>query len=124
MFILLVIVWVLNYVAGIYHLYWSVYEFDSLVHFLAGASVSLFFLWFYFYSGFFNSQKKNLTKFLLISILGAMFIAVSWEIFELLLGEALVQKSEYAYDTSLDLIMVFLGTMVGCFYAYLKNEQS
>ncbi|MEK7117042.1 MAG: hypothetical protein AAB837_02670 [Patescibacteria group bacterium] len=121
MFVLLIIVGTLHLIANIFHLYWSVYEFDSLVHFIAGAALSLSFLWLYFYSGFFNSQKRNLTKFLIISILGAIFIVVSREIFELLLGEALIQKSEYLYDTSLDLIMSFLGAIAGSFYAHLKE---
>lgn len=124
MFILLVIVWALNYVAGVYHLYWSVYEFDSLVHFLAGTSISLFFLWLYFYSGFFNPQEKKITKFFVISIFSTMFVAVSWEFFEFILGEALLQKATYPYDTMMDLIMGFLGAIAGCFYGFLKNEQS
>ena len=66
-FILFMVVGVLPRVATVYHLYWSVYEFDSPVHFIAGASLSLF-LYGFFYSGFFNSQNKSLTKFFLISI--------------------------------------------------------
>lgn len=124
MFILSVIVGVFHYVATAYHLYWFIREFDSLVHFIAGVAISLFFLWLYFYSCFFNPPKRNLTKFLIISILGAIFVAVFWEIFELLLGETLIQKTEYAYDTSLDLIMVFLGAMAGCFYGYLKEYNA
>ena len=108
-FILFMVVGVLHRVATVYHLYWSVYEFDSPVHFIAGASLSLFFIWLYFYSGFFNSQNKSLTKFFLISIFGTMFVAVSWEVFEFILGEALLQKVTYPYDTMMDLIMDFLG---------------
>lgn len=50
-----------------------------------------------------------------------MFVAISWEIHELILGEVLIQKAEYAYDTSLDLTMDFLGILVACFYAYIKE---
>lgn len=121
---MLVVVGVLNYIATIYHLYWSIYEFDGVVHFLAGAAFSLFFLWLYFFSGFFNPQKISLAKFLLISILGTMFVAVSWEIYELTLGEALIQKSEYPYDTMMDLLMGFFGAVAACFYAYLRKYES
>jgi hypothetical protein len=120
-FLLLVTVGILNYIAVIYHLYWAVGEFDSVVHFFGGASISSFFLWFYFYSGFFNPQKRDLYKFLVIAILGAMTVAVFWEIFELMLGEASIKKSEYPFDTSLDLIMDFLGALGTCFYGYLKE---
>lgn len=115
---------VLNYVASIYHLYWSIYEFDSLVHFLGGAAGSVFFLWLYFFSGFFNPQQRNLTKFLIVSIIGTIFVSISWEIFELFLGEAVMNKAEYPYDTMMDLIMDFLGALSSCFYGYLKQYDS
>lgn len=113
----------LNYIAGLYHLYWSVYEFDSLVHFLGGATLSAFFLWLYFFSGFFNPSKRNLFKFLVVATVGSMFVAVVWEIYELFLGEAIMNKAEYPYDTTLDIIMDFLGTLAVCFYGYLKEEK-
>jgi len=123
MFILLVIVGVLNYIATIYHLFWSTSEFDSVVHFFAGAALSFFFLWLYFFSGLFNPQKRNLAKFLLISVLGAMFVAISWEIYELILGEVLIQKLEYPYDTMMDITMDFLGAVAACFYAFIRENN-
>lgn len=122
MFVLLMIVGVLNYVATIYHLYWFIYEFDSIVHFLAGATASLLFLWLYFFSGFFNPQKRNLKQFLIIAVTGMMSIAVFWEIFELFLGEVVLQKAEYPYDTMMDLIMDFLGAVSASFYAFIREK--
>lgn len=124
MFFLLAVVGVLNYIATVNHLYWFVYEFDSAVHFLSGATLSAFFLWLYFFSGFFNPPNRDLKKFFFVSVLGVVLVAVSWEVYELFLGEAAVQKAEYAYDTSLDLIMDFLGAMAFCFYGYLKEVES
>ena len=37
-------------------------EFDSVVHFFGGTTLGAFFLWFYFFSGFFVPQKRDLTK--------------------------------------------------------------
>lgn len=124
MFVLLFIAGILNLVATIYHLYWSIYEFDSTVHFFGGATLSAFFLWLYFFSGFFDPQKRNLTKFLTVAIVGAMLVAVSWEIFELFLGDGMVQKAEYSYDTMMDLTMAFLGALSMVFYGYLKQYES
>jgi hypothetical protein len=124
MFIMLAVTGILNYVAVLYHLYWTLGEFDSVVHFCGGTAISFFFLWFYFYSGFFKPVKKNLLRFLTISILGTMFVSVSWEVYELILGEAVMQKSAYPFDTALDLTMDFLGTVAACFYAYLRNYES
>lgn len=115
------IVAVLNSFAVAYDLYWFVYELDSLVHFLAGAWVALFFLWLYFFSGFLNPKKRDLMAFLRIAFLGSLFIAFSWEIYELILGEAVIQKAEYPYDTTLDFIMDSLGIVGASFYAYIKE---
>lgn len=123
-FILLALVGVLNYIANLYHLYWSTNEFDSLVHFLGGATLSTFFLWLYFYSGLFNPTERKLKNFLLVSILGGMFVAVSWEIYELFLGEAVMNKAEYPFDTMLDIIMDLLGILAVCFYGYLKEHNA
>lgn len=123
-FLLLAIVGVLNYVATTYDLYWSVTEFDSLMHFLGGATVAIFFLWSYFYSGAFNSTNTSLTRFLSVSLLGLLLVAVLWEIYELVLGEAKFAKSTYLSDTTLDFIMDFLGGIVACMYAYLRKIKS
>src|SRR3989344_2028927 len=117
MFASFLILGVLNYIAFVYHLYWSTYEFDSLVHFFGGASLSMFFLWLYLFSGFFNPSKINLIQFLIVSIVGAMFVAILWEVYELFLGEVFIQEVEYPYDTMMDLV----GALVACFYGYLKK---
>jgi len=124
MLILLAVVGILNYVAHYYHLYWSVYEFDSIVHFLGGATLSAFFLWLYFFSGFFKPQDRSLKYFFIIAIIGTIFIGVSWEIFELFLGEDVLQKTEYPYDTMMDFIMDFLGAITIAFYAFIKEEKN
>lgn len=121
---LAIIVVILNSFAVTYDLYWSVYELDSLVHFLAGALVAIFFLWAYFFSGFFSPQKRDLWTFLKIAFLGSIFVAVSWEIYELILGEADIQKAAYPYDTTLDFIMDALGVVGVSFYAYIKELES
>jgi hypothetical protein len=118
-----VIVIVLDQFARAYHLYWSIYEFDSVVHFFAGISLALFFCWLYFFSGFFNPQKRSLKNFLLVAILGVMFIGVSWEIYELLFKQTMVAKIDYPYDTMMDLLMDLLGAVAGCFYAHLKETK-
>ena len=123
-FILFALVGVLNYFAIEFHLYWTVSEFDSVVHFLGGATASIFFLWLYFYSGLFNPLQRRLARFLFVALFGAMSIAVLWEIFELMLGEAAANKSQYPFDTTLDFIMDFLGALAACFYGFLKETKS
>lgn len=123
MVVLAAVAMALHIVATIYHLYWSIYEFDSVVHFFAGAALSAFFLWLYFFSGYFNPLQRSLKKFLLVSILGAMFIGLSWEIYELIFKQTMVQKADYPYDTMMDLIMNLLGAIVICFYGHLREDK-
>lgn len=120
-FFMFIIVGVINWIATHFDLYWTVYEFDSLVHFLGGILVSLFFLWLYFYSNFFKPNKRDLKTFLKVSVLSILFVGVLWEAYELIIGEAKYAGENYAYDTTLDFIMDFLGALVACFYAYLKE---
>lgn len=119
--ILFLAVLALHVVATVYHLYWSIYEFDSLVHFLGGAGLSLFFIWFYFFSAFFNPQKRNLMKFLVVSTLGALFVGFFWETYELIWKQTMASKADYSYDLMMDLIMDFLGIVAACFYAYIRE---
>lgn len=119
-FILLVVVGTLNWIASVYNLYWSVYEFDSLVHFLGGATLASFFIWLYFYSGIFGETQKSLNRFLLVAMIGAMFLAVAWEIYEFLIGEVNIMGAAYPFDTTLDFIVDFLGALAFCLYGYLK----
>jgi hypothetical protein len=121
--ILFLIVAVLHFFATIHHLYWSIGEFDSVVHFFAGFALALFFSWFYFFSGFFSPQKRSLGKFLLVTLLGSMFVAISWEIYELIFRQTMVQKVDYPFDLMMDIIMDFLGTVAGCFYSYLRENK-
>lgn len=115
---LIVLVGFLNYLANKFDWYWSIRPFDSLMHFLGGALVVSFFVWFYFYSNIFQPEKRRLRDFLLVSFGGLVFVAVSWEVYELLLGEAKIQGVNYGFDTTLDFIMDFLGGMTFCLYAY------
>jgi len=120
-FALFFLVGALDRVANTFNLYWSVSEFDSIVHFLGGGAVSLFFLWFYFYSGVFSPQKRDLRYFIIVSLLGTIFVSTLWEIYELMLGEARTYRETYAFDTTLDFVMDLLGAMAVCLYGYLKE---
>lgn len=100
---------------------WPIYEFDSIVHFIAGAGLALFFIWLYFFSGYFNPQKRNLKNFLFVSILGAMFIGISWEIYGFIFKPVMAQQASYIHGVMMNLVIDLLGALAGCFYAYIKE---
>ncbi len=105
-------------------LYWKYNWFDSMMHFLGGALVGSFFLWVYFFSGFFAPEKRNFRHFILIALLGVALVGFSWEIYELVLGEAKLQKDQYLFDTTLDLIMDTLGALAICLFGYAREISS
>jgi len=119
--ILLILVAGLHLLAIYFDLYWTVSKFDSMMHFLGGASVVLGILWLYFFSGFFNPQKRQIWQFLSVSFLGLVFVSVSWEVYELMAGVTFVSGQEYPFDTSLDFSMDLLGGATACLYAYMKE---
>ncbi len=118
---LLIIIGFLHLIAIKFYLYWNVFEFDSMMHFLGGLWSAIVVLWFYFYSGFFEPTKRKSINFLIVSLFGLVAIAVFWEVFELFAGLTFVYWQDYAFDTTLDFIMDTLGALVGCLYAYLKE---
>lgn len=116
----------LNYIANYFHLYWSVYWFDKLLHFLGGAGAAGFFIWLYFFSNFFGPRKRNLKDFFIISVLGGLMVSFVWEVYEIYFGKVFIKNSGYIYDTTIDVLMGFLGSIAFCFYGYfyeLKKEE-
>lgn len=91
------------------------------MHFLGGAFSAMFFIWFYFFSGYFKPENRNFKNFFVVSMVGLTFIAFAWEIYELLIGEAKFAGDNYAYDTVLDFVMDYLGGITSCMYAYMKE---
>ncbi|HEY4515919.1 MAG TPA: hypothetical protein VJH67_01890 [Candidatus Paceibacterota bacterium] len=121
--VLLIVIAILHNLAVYFELYWSIDSLDSVMHFLGGVWASIFTLWLFFFSGFFSPEKRSFLKILSIGILGTIFISTSWEIFELVTGTAVVEWSDYPFDTSLDFVMDFLGGITACLYAYMKLDS-
>ncbi len=120
-FVSIVVLGVLNFLATKYNWYWTNDYFDSMMHFLGGVMVALFFMWLYFYSGWFVPPSRNLTHFFCATLLCVIFVAVSWEVYELLLGEAKFNAKNYRLDTTLDFIMDTLGALAAILYGYLSE---
>src|SRR5690242_3570078 len=95
--VVFVSVWVLNFFALKYDLYWTIHEFDSLVHFLGGAMVGMGFIYGFYSSGIFRPNEVTLWGFIRIAMLGTLFVSVGWEIYELVTGTALIGNDTYAY---------------------------
>ncbi len=115
---------VMHLLALKFYLYWTVGEYDSVLHFLGGLWTSLLFLWLYFFSGVFAPKSRTLFSFFVVSTLSLVLVGVAWEIFELLTGLTFVQWSDYFSDTALDFVMDFFGSVVGFLYAYIREIEN
>lgn len=86
-----------------WYLYWYFPWLDLLTHFLGGLWVALAAAWLLAYVG----EKASLVRLVVIT----MIVGVGWEFFELYAG--IPREANFAFDTSLDLITDFIGSVCG-----------
>ena len=119
------VVGVLEVVTSMLYLHWSLWWVDIVLHFLGGMCVALFVLW--ISSAKLDLKKWPLSKILFITLAGAIFVGILWEIYELFFGLTFLSDGmRYFSDTASDLIMDFVGGIFGFLYVnnLLKKYES
>lgn len=121
-FIAVIAVASVNFVALSLYLYWSLWWFDNMSHFLGGLAIGLVSYWFY---------KKvypvivplGFLRLALIIFVFVIIIGIGWEAFEYFLGEASnhLGGETYWHDTTYDLISDAVGALVASIIIY-KNK--
>ncbi|MEX0919222.1 MAG: hypothetical protein WDZ64_00545 [Parcubacteria group bacterium] len=113
--------WGLHFLAGFFYLYWSVWWFDVLMHFMVSFTGGLGIYWGFFYSGlFFRQEFENRAMAILLVFVCVMIVGVGWEIFEYVYG--LTDAPEgHKLDTIFDLIFDSLGALLAGFLVTRKN---
>lgn len=106
-FAVLVFVGILNYIAGVFYLYWTLWWFDNIVHFLGGVSLGFFSL--YLSSFVFFKDRVSFTRAAIISFVVAMIASGAWELFEYIYDPSLFSEK---YDTLHDLIADAIGAIL------------
>lgn len=112
----------IHFVALEFYLYWVFPWLDILMHLLGGVWVSLISLWIFFESGYIK-LPRTLPNTVYVAVVSIIFVAISWEIFEL--AASVPIEANFALDTTVDLIMDAIGAFIGWFYfkhVFLKNE--
>lgn len=79
--------------------YWDYPWFDTLMHFIGGLALSTFII----------ALLDKHRAFLFLA--GMLAVAIGWELFELLINTQ--REANFAFDTSLDLLMDALGMTLG-----------
>ena len=111
---------ILNLFATYFYLYWTSWWFDLLMHFLGGFWVSMVVLsvW-----SLFNKNSQNILSFKKV-FFWVVLVSILWEIFELIIGATMISDGKvFIVDTLSDLLMDFIGGILGFLYAknLLKN---
>jgi len=106
--ITLAVLALLHYVALEFALYWRFAWFDIFMHFFGGAVVAL---GFFTLKDFINDIPDRLQYFWPI-ISGVIVVALSWELFEIVIGTPSIEPG-YMLDTTIDLLMGTVGGFVG-----------
>jgi hypothetical protein len=128
-FALVVILGGFHIVASTFYLYWTVWWFDNVMHFLGGLSIGLLSLWGAYMSGFLGREARGRFRILLTVVISVLVVGLGWEIFEYLfgisnptLGETYMKDT--IYDLSFDLIGAILVGLWGSrrrFYGITNN---
>ncbi|MCI0533168.1 hypothetical protein L0Y49_03020 [bacterium] len=115
--ILLYIIAIVHMLAFVYYWYWTYFWLDMVMHFLGGLWLSLFSLWFYFFSPRRKEDVSvNTRDVWAIAIVVTLIIGLLWEIFEFSV-DSLISLREYdPRDAASDMVCDLLGASVGSFY--------
>ncbi len=111
----------LHFLASRYDLYFHLWWFDILMHFLGGLFISLYSLWFFFFSGRITINFPNNKKIFLLSLLAVFPAIVFWEIFEYVTDTAYPFEG-YVLDTAADIALGLTGALAGVLY-FIKKEK-
>lgn len=97
----------LHFVAESFYLYWTIWWFDNLMHFLGGLALGVYIVW------FLNPEKRSLDSFL-TTLACLLTLGIAWEVFEYV-NDLTYSTEGYALDTALDLTMDALGATLAYF---------
>jgi hypothetical protein len=109
---------VLHKIALSLFLYWNVWWFDIMMHFLGGALISLITLFFIYDSKFFNFKIKNKAIIFCAAVGMTLIIGLGWELWEIYVG--FIDIYVDGPDSFLDLIMDVAGAVA--VYLYSKEK--
>ena len=104
---------IVNYIASSLYWYYSIWWFDMPMHFLGGFWLGLAFLWFLFV------EKLSLQLIFKIMV-GILLVGFLWEVFEVLVNDAITQNPFNILDTASDVFFDLAGGALAILY-YIKR---
>ena len=110
---IILLIFVLNSLAMKFHWYFSIWYFDMPMHLLGGFWLGLVFIL------LFKPKSFSFNEIVQI-ILGFLFVALSWEVFEILIDKTITQNPFNILDTFSDICFGLTGSLISVIY-FLKR---
>jgi hypothetical protein len=116
----LICVAVLNMIAMIFHLFWTIMWFDMIMHFLGGLFVglSVCLLFEYIWGNTLSYSEKLYRGLPLVLLVGLL-----WEGYELLFHMTDFYSPDYFADSGMDVVMDVWGGLVAIIYSHNKIKK-
>ena len=118
--VIIYLILILDKLALHYSLYWHLWWFDIVMHFLGGFWLAFAAYYIFYFSGYFKKMSKKFSFFTL-SLTTVILIGVLWELLECVAKVSTIQ-SNYILDTYLDLFMDVTGWLVA-YFILLKIDK-
>jgi len=113
---------ILHLLALEFYLYWTLWWFDILLHFLGGAWVALTAFWFFFCAHVMPRISRTTTTVVVSMLCVTLAVGVAWEIFEYVLG--VYDSPNYVFDTATDIVMDALGSLAASLVVLRSRFQA
>jgi hypothetical protein len=114
------LIFILNFIAGKFYWYYTIWYFDIFMHIFGGFFIALLLFWFL-------HIKEISLKTILKIIFGVFIIGVSWEIFEIVFNNIIAGDPFNILDTVSDIFCDLAGSCFAITYFYkkinFKNEN-
>jgi hypothetical protein len=119
-FILLLVILLAHLGAVFFNLYWQIFWYDSVVHFLAGFLMGMSYLWLTTHSSLRLKFQDSIQKNVFILLLFTFVVGIFWEIFEYFSGTTFA-IGFYTIDALLDLFFGLVGAYLSFLYFFHKG---
>ena len=113
MTLLVVFIFLINFVAMKLHWYSALWWFDMPMHYLGGLWLGLAMIYFF-------PPKLGSVKAIMWTIVGVMFFALAWEVFEYFVDENIARNGFDIYDTLSDICFDLAGAFTALFYFFKR----
>ena len=110
---LIVLIFVMNFLADKFYWYFSIWYFDIIMHFLGGFWLGLVAVYFFSPRNISNSSVFKILAFVLL-------VGLGWEVFEIWINNFVGPMSFNIVDTLLDIVLDIFGGLCAILYLWKK----